>query len=813
MPASTTLIERRRVEVRVRGTVQGVGFRPFVFRLARELGLDGFVLNDASGVVIELEGAGPALAAFLARLGSEAPRLAVVEEVVSSALAPTGLATGFEIVASPRAGVPEAAVTPDSATCERCRQELFDPGDRRFRYPFINCTDCGPRFTIVRGIPYDRPFTTMAGFTMCRSCQAEYDDPGDRRFHAQPNACPACGPRVRLCDPAGQAVGSDSGGRAGSADADGDLLAAAARALRDGQIVAVKGIGGFHLACLAGDEAAVARLRSRKHREDKPFALMTASLQAAAELVQLDAVARELLLSPARPIVLGPRIPGAPVAASVAPGAPEFGVMLPYSPLHHLLLADTGEPLVLTSGNLSDEPIAFRDEDAAERLGAVADLLLLHDRPIETRTDDSIVRSVVLGGRPRTAFLRRSRGYIPATLPLADGGTPVELLACGAELKSTFCLARGERAWVSHHIGDLENYETFTSFVDGIEHFKRLFAVAPKVVVHDLHPEYLSTKYAHEQEDVQLISVQHHHAHLAACLAEHSEPGPAIGAIFDGSGYGSDATIWGGELLYGDLAGFKRIGGLMPVPLPGGAQAIREPWRMARAWLGIADPQQAAAVPAGVRADVSQRSWDQVGTIAATGLASPLTSSVGRLFDAVAALCGVRNRVNYEGQAAIELEAACAPVSAGRAYSIELVRDGDGFVTLDPRAAIRGVAADAHQGQTPGAIATRFHRAVVTATVQACVSCAAAHGTELIVLSGGVFGNRVLLQGVSEGLLEAGLRVLVPERLPAGDGGISYGQAAVAAAQMREPGPRSAGSEHAGSERAGSERAGSERAG
>ncbi len=610
----------------------------------------------------------------------------------------------------------------------------------------------------MRGIPYDRPFTTMAGFVMCDECQAEYDNPADRRFHAQPNACPACGPSVRLLDSRGVIPGG--------------ALRTAAAALRDGRILAVKGIGGFHLACRADDETAVARLRARKHREDKPFALMVASVEDAEALVQISEAERALLGGAERPIVLARRRPEAPVAPSVAPGAPELGVMLPYSPLHHLLLADSGCPLVMTSGNISDEPIAFEDEDAQGRLDQIADLLLVHDRPIETRTDDSVLR-VVAGGRP--LFLRRSRGYVPAPVSLPEP-TRRPILACGAELKSTFCLARGKRAWVSHHIGDLQNYETLRSFTSGIEHLQRLFAVTPEVVAHDLHPEYLSTKYAFERPDVELVGVQHHHAHLAAVLAEHGEPGHAVGAIFDGTGYGGDGTVWGGELLFGDVSGFRRVGSLWPVRLPGGERAIREPWRMACAWSSAAGVSE---LPRRLVPFLAPDAWAQIGRLAETGLASPVTSSMGRLLDAVAALCGIRPTVNYEGQAAIELEAACDPGELG-SYAIELVRDGP-LLRLDPRAMIREILRDLDRGADVGAVASRAHRGTAEATVAACSALAADTRTDRVVLAGGVFQNLRLLEDVASGLGRVGLRVLLPRRLPIGDGAISYGQAAVAA--------------------------------
>ena len=726
--------------------MQGVGFRPFVYRLAHELGLAGYVLNDERGVLLEVDGVDTAVAAFLGRLRDEAPPLAVIERVECEDCEPDQIPGGFEIRRSVAGGPTDAPVSPDTATCPECVAELFDPDDRRYRYPFINCTNCGPRFTIVRGVPYDRPLTTMARFAMCAACRAEYNDPRDRRFHAQPNACPGCGPTLAL---------RDAGGR----DIDGDPVRTAAALLQSGRIVAVKGIGGYHLACRADDPHAVSELRARKHREDKPFALMAADLQAADRLVHLGEPQRQALASAARPIVLATRRPGAPVAPAVAPGALELGVMLPYSPLHHLLLADTGTALVMTSGNVSEEPIAYRDEDALDRLTRIADAFLLHDRPIETRTDDSVIR--VRSGR--TSFLRRSRGYVPASLPLPDGGAPAPLLACGAELKSTFCLAKGARAWVSHHIGDLENYEVLRSFTTGIEHFQRLFDARPEVVAHDLHPEYLSTKYAIERDGVRLIGVQHHHAHLAACLAEHGETTPAVGAIFDGTGYGPDGAVWGGEILFGSVRDFARVGHLLPVRLPGGARAVREPWRMACAWLvatGIEPP------PA----------WQPIAQLARSGLASPWTTSMGRLFDAVAALAGVREKVNYEGQAAIELEACCDP-STRDAYPIS-VRGG----VIDPRETIAAIVADVRRGLSAGAVASRFHAAIAHATVEACIVAAAEHQAEAVVLSGGVFANRRLLAATEAGLLAAGLRVLVPERLPAGDGGISYGQAAVAAA-------------------------------
>ncbi|HKH16442.1 MAG TPA: carbamoyltransferase HypF [Solirubrobacteraceae bacterium] len=748
----------------MQGTVQGVGFRPYVYRLARDERLGGWVRNDERGVVLEVEGPRAAVERFLARLPREAPPLAAVEHVRSRALACVG-EREFAIVESAGRGRAAAPVAPDTPPCAACLAELRDPGDRRYRYPFVNCTDCGPRFTIVRGVPYDRARTTMARFEMCAACRAEYEDPLDRRFHAEPNACPECGPRARLLDAAGRPAG-------GSADA----VAAAAAALRDGLVVAVKGVGGYHLACRADDQAAVAALRARKHREDKPFALMAADPEAARALVLLAPAEERLLSGRERPIVIARRRRGAAVAGAVAPGRPDLGVMLPSTPLHHLLLADAGVTLVMTSGNVSDEPIAFDDREALERLAGIADRLLVHDRPIETRTDDSVVRGPLV--------LRRSRGIVPASLELRRAQRP--LLACGAELKSTFCVAKGGRAWIGHHVGDLKNWETLRSYREGIAHFERLFAIAPELVAHDLHPDYLSTAYALERDGVDHVAVQHHHAHLAACLAEHRDAGPAVGAIYDGAGLGTDGTVWGGELLVGGVERVQRAGHLWPVRLPGGDAAVREPWRMACAWLhalGEAD----RAVPATLAPQVPQARWNAVGALLRSGTAAPVTTSAGRLFDAVAALCGIRAVINYEGQAAAELEAACdpdergeypMPVDTAEARASAAVA---GAIVLDARATIAALLDDIARGVATGLIAARFHGALARATAEACARAAGRHGLGTVVLSGGAFQNRVLLERTSELLVEAGLRVLIPRRLPPNDGGIAFGQAAVAA--------------------------------
>ncbi|HET9078068.1 MAG TPA: carbamoyltransferase HypF [Acidimicrobiales bacterium] len=736
--------------VRVEGVVQGVGFRPFVHGLAGRLGLTGFVGNDSAGVFCEVEGDAAAVERFVTAVRAEAPPLAVIEEVTVTPR-PARRDRGFAIVASEAGPEPATLVTADTATCAACLGELFDPSDRRYRYPFVNCTHCGPRFTIVADVPYDRANTTMAGFAMCALCRAEYDDPEDRRFHAQPVCCPACGPRLRLIGGPG-----------------GDPVAATAGLLSEGAVVAVKGLGGYHLAALAGDAAAVAALRARKHREDKPFALMVTDVAAAARLCRLAAADVELLQSRRRPVVVAPRRPAAAVAVApaVAPGNRWLGVMLPYTPLHHLLMRAVGAPIVLTSGNVSDEPIAFTDDDARARLGGIADGFLTHDRAIHIRTDDSVVRS--FRGRPLP--LRRSRGYAPEPLRLADAvGRPV--LGCGAELKSTFCLAKGRHAFVSHHIGDLENFETLRSYTEGIEHFRRLFGIDPQLVVHDMHPEYLSTKYALELRGVDLLAVQHHHAHVASCLADHGERGPVVGVAFDGLGFGPDGTIWGGEVLVADLTGYRRAAHLPVVAMPGGTAAIREPWRMAAAWLDAAfdgEPPGDLAV-----ARRQGRRWEQARTLARSGVASPLTSSAGRLFDAVAAIAAGRDRVNYEGQAAVELEQLADPCERG-AYDME---------GLDGAELIRAVVADVLRGVPAAVVAARFHRGLAAGTVAAVAAVAGDAGLDTAALSGGVFQNAVFLEAVTAGLEAEGLRVLVPTRVPPNDAGISLGQVAVGGAR------------------------------
>ena len=758
--------QRIRTLVRVEGIVQGVGFRPFVYALATSLGLGGLVGNDVDGVFAEVEGSAEAVAEFVVALERDAPPLASIERIVTTAIRPNGLHS-FSIAPSSSGGMRRTLVSADSATCGACLAELEDPADRRFGYPFINCTNCGPRFTIARDVPYDRPQTTMASFALCELCAAEYHDPADRRFHAQPTCCPACGPALALLDHAGATL-------------PGPPLAGAVALLAQGHVLAVKGLGGFHLAVDATSEAAAARLRARKHREDKPFAVMVANLAGARRWCDVDEAAQALLTGRQRPIVLLPLLAVAGLARSVTRGNRQLGVMLPYTPLHHLLLRETAGPVVLTSGNVSDEPIAYTDAGALEQLSEIADAFLTHDRAIHIRTDDSVVRVF----RGRVAMIRRSRGYAPEPLTVRTRfRRPV--LACGAELKSTFCLAKENHAFVSAHIGDLENAETLRSFTEGIEHFQRLFDIRPAIIARDLHPEYLSTKYAEElaatkPDDVELAAVQHHHAHIASCLADNGEDGPVIGVAFDGTGYGTDGTIWGGEFLIAGLASFERAGHLAPVPMPGGSAAIRQPWRMAAAYLDAAYP---GGPPGGL--DVIARNeqrWAAVTAMARRGINAPVTSSAGRLFDAVAAILDVRDCVNYEGQAAAELEQLADP-SQRRGY--RAVIGSDDPLKIYGSELVRAVAEDLSAGVGRSIVAARFHNGVAALIEDCCVALRERHGLSTVALSGGVFQNLLLLTAVV-GLLEArGFRVLVHSRVPCNDGGISLGQAVVAAARDR----------------------------
>ena len=760
--------ERRGISVR--GIVQGVGFRPFVYALARRHGLTGLVRNDAEGVHIEAEGDAESLDLFLRGIEEDAPPLAMVEAVAWQPLAALG-ERDFRIEESREGARRRALVSPDVATCEDCLREVLDPADRRYRYPFTNCTNCGPRFTITRQVPYDRATTTMASFEMCPECRREYEDPTDRRFHAQPNACLVCGPRVRLLDKFGHELRAKPE----------DPILRTARMLRGRAIVAIKGLGGYHLACDPFDERVVRTLRGRKVRQDKPFALMARDLEQARELCRIRLEEELLLTSPARPIVLLERREGCDVAEDVAPRQKTLGVMLAYTPLHHLLMADAGIPLVMTSGNNSDEPVAYRDEEAFEQIGDIADFFLLHDRPIHMRTDDSVVRVA----RRESYPIRRSRGYAPSPLRVAESFAR-HVLACGGELKNTFCVAKDSHVFLSHHIGDLENYETLRSFREGVEHYCGLFDVGPELVAYDLHPEYLSTKYARDLEESGLpaVGVQHHEAHVASCLADNERPAEerVIGVAFDGTGYGKDGAVWGGEFFEGSIEeGFERRGHLEYAPLPGGSAAIRQPWRMALAQLvSLYGEEEALKLPLAVVRRPGERNVRLIARLVERELNTPPTSSAGRLFDAVAALVGVpgTERTTYEGQAAVELELT-ADGPASRSYPFRLRPEDEGWI-VETRGIIRGVVEDLLTGREAGEISSKFHRTMAEVVVAGCEEIRETGGSGAVAISGGTFQNMLLLEQVIGFLEEKGFEVYRHRRVPANDGGIALGQAILA---------------------------------
>ena len=767
--------ERRRLRIEVGGRVQGVGFRPAVYRYARERSLGGWVTNTPEGVVIEVEGAPADVAAFLRALEESPPPAASVVRMSSRELPAEG-ASEFRILAS-RAGVEvRTEVSPDLAVCPDCLRELADPKDRRHGYPFLNCTNCGPRFTIVRGIPYDRAQTTMEPFRMCPRCRAEYEDPADRRFHAQPTACPECGPRVWLAGPDGaELAGPD------------EAVARAAALLCEGRILAVKGLGGFHLACDASNEEAVRTLRGRKYREDKPFALMARDLEEIRRYCAVDAEEAASLESVRRPIVLLRRAPPPsppPLGEGVAPGQGWLGFMLPYTPLQQLLFdAGAPAPLVMTSGNLSEEPIACQNEEALARLAGIADAFLLNDRDIHIRCDDSVCR--VWGGAERV--LRRSRGYAPAPIRLS-APLPRPILACGAELKNTFSVAKGGDCFLSQHIGDLGNLETLESFERGIEHFERVFQVSPGLIACDRHPDYLSTKYARERaaaQGLRLVSVQHHHAHIAACMADNRLSEKVIGVAYDGTGYGDDGTVWGGEILVADYRGFERAAHLKTVPMPGGDQAIREPWRMAASHLVSAFGPGCLDRDSGFTRRLDRGKWEILQKAAESGLQSPRTSSMGRLFDAVAALVGVRDAIRYEGQAAIELEmlAHAAGGTVPEPYPFA-TGGGDWPWVMDPAPVLQAVIADLAAGTPAGTVAARFHRTAAAWTVSVCSAVRSERGLQRVALSGGVFQNTLLLEWTCRSLQNAGFSVLTHRQVPTNDGGICLGQTMIASESL-----------------------------
>ncbi|HZI26893.1 MAG TPA: carbamoyltransferase HypF [Gemmatimonadaceae bacterium] len=751
--------------VRVDGLVQGVGFRPFIHRLALRHELAGWVLNTSGSVDMHLEGASAALDRFLIDLRESAPVLSRIETLVALDVAPEGL-TSFEVRVSASSANTRLPVSPDVAMCASCVRELLDPRNRRFRYPFITCTDCGPRFTVIESMPYDRERTTMRAFTQCRSCLREYNTPGDRRYHSETNSCPECGPSLWL-------------ERSGARDhvANGDYaLTTAAEFFWHGGIVAVRGLGGFQLAVNATDQAAVARLRERKHREAKPLAVMVETLDDARRIAEVTPHEAELLVSAAAPIVTCRlRATGRDLAPNVTPGLAHVGIMLAYTPLHLLLLRAANVPLVMTSGNRSEEPIATSIEEARERLGSIADAFLFHDREIVARYDDSVVR--VVDDAP--VFLRRARGYAPLPIDLPVE-SPRPLLAVGPHLKNTFTLLHGRRAWVSQHIGDLENIETLEHFRAARSRFEFLFHIRPEAVVHDRHPGYLSTRLALASELDTIIAVQHHHAHIAAVMAEHGRTDPVIGVAYDGTGYGDDGHVWGSEILYADLAGYQRLGHLRYAPLPGGDAAARAPWRVALGYfsLGAGGPHE--ALPAmrdvdGLERALAERQLER-------GLNSPLASSMGRLFDAAAAILGVRYRSRYEGQAAMELEARAAD-HQGRILPYCLTSEATGWV-FDPLPLLSALATRAAIGENSGVLAASFHETVVAATAELVRKIADASGCRTVALGGGCFQNARLLTSMRHALHHDGFEVLVPRQLGPNDGAISVGQAAIAAALL-----------------------------
>lgn len=746
------LVTRSRVQIQIQGIVHGLGLDRYAYELAENLHLGGFVVDDVQGLVVEVEGDAGAVEEFVARLPAEVPPMVAIDQVDTCAL-PARWQGDFTIVSSDAQPV---AISPDIATCGACLAELADPSSRRYRYPFVTCKDCGPRYTIHRAgtSTEDRP--------RCADCTREYHDPADRHFHARTLCCPACGPRLELIGAGGRVL-------------DGDPIVEAAQLLQDGFIVAIKDAGGYQLAVDAIDEGAVTRLRSRKHREDGPLAIMVADVATAQALCDVSQCEMAVLTDPAAPIVLLERI-GGTLAPGVAPGNRRLGVMLPSTPLHHLLAAAHGRPLVLTSGNLAGEPMAYRDSDARIRLSRIADAFLTHDRPIRTPIDDTVVQPM----RDRPLPLRRARGYVPQPIEMA-WDVPKHILAVGAERKNTVCITKGRQAFLSGHSGDVEKPETFQSFLAAIDHLSHLTGVTPTVVAHDLHPEYLPTKHAHEL-GLDMVAVQHHHAHIAACLADNDVAGPAIGVVFDGCGLGSDGTIWGGEIMVADLGRFTRVGHLEAVPLPETAAAIREPWRMAASFVHRAFGRDASD---DLAVTVRHRDqWNLVLSAVAAGVDSQWTSGAERLFDAVAALVGVRDVARYHGQAVFELEQVADPYQrAGYRAGITATEP---FV-IRSTDLIRAVVADLRAGVEVPTIAARFHAGVAGAIADACRRTRAAWGLETVVLSGEIFQNALLVERTVTRLETDGFRVLTHVRVPPNDGGISFGQAVVAGARATLP--------------------------
>ncbi len=750
--------------IRVNGLVQGVGFRPFVYRLAKGYRLTGWVRNTSRGVEIEAEGDLTSLENFLQALTAQAPPLARVEAVEAVDMEPLADAA-FAIYESENMSGAEAVIPPDVGLCRDCAGEILDPKDRRYGYPFTNCTNCGPRFTLIRQVPYDRDQTTMRDFSMCPACAREYLDPGDRRFHAEPTACPACGPHLWL-EVAGRRIETGA-------------LEAAGRLLWQGKILALKGLGGFHLACDARNDTAVEMLRRRKGRVAKPFAVMVRDLKEAVRLCQIDRAIEELLLSSQNPAVLAPKRPNCEVSKAVAPGNNYLGLILPYTPLHLLLFEHAPAALVMTSGNLSEEPLVFTNEGARGRLAGLADAFLLHNRDIQVPCDDSVVRPLPSG---TVMPIRRARGFVPQTIPL-----PLEasvILGVGAEQKNTFCLAWDRTALLSQHIGDLDTVETFDYYRLAIEHLQTLSRKAPDIIAHDLHPQYLSTRYAQGLTDKRLVGVQHHHAHLAACLAENGRDEPCLGLALDGTGFGPDGTIWGGEIMVADLAGFDRVGRFSQVRLPGGDSAVRRPVKMALSYLYAAFGRECDKMTQSLGLELPDLERRVLARQLDTGLNAPLTSSAGRLFDAVAAAIGICRERTFEGQPAIELEMAADPEETG-CYAVPLLEE-QGTLVLDSITLFRRAVEDRLAGVAGAIIAARFHHSLIAALAAVCEILRKRTGLNLVALSGGVFQNAIMAVGLKARLESLDFEVLTHTLAPPNDGGIALGQVAIAAAGLRQ---------------------------
>jgi len=747
----------RRLEVN--GIVQGVGFRPFVYNLARQYELKGEVANTSSGVSIHIEGPPEQIRSFERDLAEKSPPLAYVVEI-SSRPESVKKYSDFRIVKSKDPVLMSTLISPDVSICEDCLRELFDPDNRRYLYPFINCTNCGPRYTIIDDIPYDRPKTSMRHFTMCAACQSEYDDPTDRRFHAQPNACAACGPQVSLYDNRRKAVDAD------------DPIQKAAEFIRQGKIVAVKGLGGFHLAADAENSEAVIRLRNRKMREEKPFAVMSEDLQQIRRFARIGPEAQKLLTSIQRPIVLLPKKMPAPIAEEVAPRNRYWGVMLPYTPLHYLLLKHGFTALVMTSANLSEEPIAIDNDDAFARLAGIADYFLVHNREIYLRSDDSIVKHTA----GRTRYIRRSRGFVP--IPLFLKHTVPPILACGAELKNTICITKGDKAFLSQHIGDLENMDTLDFFRQTVAHLERILEIQPEIIACDTHPDYLSSQYAAEQQGIRKVEVQHHHAHIVSCMAENKLEGAVIGLSFDGTGYGSDGSIWGGEVLIAEAQQFERAAHLAYVSMPGSAAAIKEPWRMAISYLYDAFGENFRELDLPILKQIEPPRLKVIYEMILKRVNSPQTSSLGRLFDGVAAIAGIRERVSFEGQAAMELEMLAAG-DARSTYDYQWTSENPVKILTAP--VIRGVVRDVRNGMSVAEISTKFHRTLIALFAEVCKLIRRNAGLDRVVLSGGCFQNSILLSGLIRELESRNFEVFSHRRVPCNDGGIALGQALVAA--------------------------------